>query len=352
MTMRGLGQMARYTHLWVPSYLATRLRRLGESAPTDAWVAIADHFEPLWNGADEKTAGSRVAVWRRHWPEIAARQRDFEGRHPVYSFFYPQEEYRSELVEPLAEMTRKGIADVEVHIHHGGDGEASFTEKMHGFLEALHGPHGLLRREDGRVVFGFIHANWALDNSRPDGRWCGLNDEVSILRDLGCYADFTLPAPDSPCQGGPVNVIYRVTDGPNRPRSFARGALVRPGLPAVGDLTLIPDPLALDSGMRGPLRPCLESGELAGYRLPSRHGARFWLRIAPRLAGHVFIKLFGHGAQERNSGPLLQGGLDVFFSSLEHECTELGIRLHYVLTWGMFRAVDSIRLGADPLAGR
>ena len=35
--------------------------------------------------------------------------------------------------------------------------------------------------------------------SLPDGRWCGLNNELILLRDLGCYADFTLPsAPSRP----------------------------------------------------------------------------------------------------------------------------------------------------------
>ena len=37
--------------------------------------------------------------------------------------------------------------------------------------------------------FGFIHGNWCLDNSRADGRWCGLNNELILLRELGCYAD-------------------------------------------------------------------------------------------------------------------------------------------------------------------
>ena len=30
-----------------------------------------------------------------------------------------------------------------------------------------------------------------------DGRWCGVDDELSLLYDTGCYADFTFPsAPD------------------------------------------------------------------------------------------------------------------------------------------------------------
>ena len=73
-------------------------------------------------------------------------------------------------------------------------GEQSFTGRMSRFIETLAGRHGLLRRHRGKLAFGFIHGNWALDNARPDGRWCGLNNEITLLRDLGCYADFTLPA--------------------------------------------------------------------------------------------------------------------------------------------------------------
>jgi hypothetical protein len=339
----------RHTHLWLPGYLAARLRRIGEAPPTDLWLAIADHYEPLWKGADDATARERVAAWRRMWPEIAGRHHDSDGRPPVYTFFYPQEEYRPELLEPLAEMTRAGIGDVEVHIHHDGEGQARFVAKMRQFLEALHDRHGLLRRRDGRLAFGFIHGNWALDNSRPDGRWCGLDNEIMLLRDLGCYADFTMPAADSPCQAGPVNVVFRATDDPTRPRSHARGAPVRRGQRVSGDLLLIPGPLGLDFRSRGPLRPQIEAGELAGYMLPSPHRARRWLRLAPRIDGHLFLKLFGHGAQERNAGPLLGGGLDLLYESITAECRARQVRFHFVSTWKMFQAVEALESGRDPL---
>ena len=351
--MKGLfGAIAhrlRYVHRWIPGSIASRLRRFGEPAPTDVWVAITDHFEPLWKNPDQATARERVARWRRRWPEIAARHQDARGQRPVYSFFYPQEEYREELVEPLAEMTRQGIADVDIHIHHDGEGETQFVEKMQGFIQALHGNHGLLRRHEGRIVFGFIHGNWALDNSKPDGLHCGLNNEISLLRDLGCYADFTMPSAGEPCQAGPVNSIYRVTDDPARPCSYARGVRVRKGLGAVGDLTLITGPLGFDFRSRGLLRPRIESGEIAGTAPPSRTRVKLWLRLAPRLDGHVFVKLFGHGAQERNSGPLLEGGLDRLFADLAEECVEKNLRLHYVSGWDMFRAVEALRLGENPL---
>jgi hypothetical protein len=347
---RHLGELTRYAHLWLPGYLLDSWRRRGQPRPDHAWFTIADHFEPLWKGPDAAVARERVALWRRRWPEIAENHRDSGGRAPRYTFFYPQEEYREELLAPLAEMTAAGIADVEVHIHHDGEGAQVFVDRMGGFLEALRERHGLLRSWNGHTAFGFIHGNWALDNARPDGRWCGLNNELTLLRELGCYADFTLPAVPNPSQAGPVNTIYRAVDDPLRPRSHARGFPVLPGTDAVGDLTLIPGPLALQWRTDRPWRPRIDTGEIAGYAPPSRERARLWLARAPRLAGHAFIKVFTHGAQERNSSLLLAGGLDRLFEAMSEECAQEGTTLHFVSAWEMWRVVEALRQRSDPLA--
>ncbi len=51
--------------------------------------------------------------------------------------------------------------------------------------------HGVVPQRAGRPAWAFIHGNWALANGRPDGRWCGVDDELALLHELGCYADFT-----------------------------------------------------------------------------------------------------------------------------------------------------------------
>lgn len=344
-----LAQRIRHIDRWVVQYALWSLARR-RSAPRHVWFTMADHFEPLWNGVDMRRASERVAMWRRSWPEIAARHVDSDGAPPVHTFFYPQEEYRHELLEPLAEMCRLGIGDIEIHIHHDNDGEESFVGKMRGFLEALRADHGLLRTHEGKPAFAFIHGNWAIDNARPDGKWCGLNNEISILRDLGCYADFTMPAPHSPCQGGPVNTIFRVEDDPLRPRSHARGVPVRVGEGLSGDLTFIPGPLALVLSPRGALRPRIECGEIAGNQPPSLERARLWLRLAPRLGEHAFLKLFTHGAQERNMGPMLAGDLDRLFECMSSACAAVGAKLHYVSAWGMWNGTEAVRRGLEPAA--
>ena len=124
-------------------------------------------------------------------------------------------------------MVIPGVADVEVHLHHDRETRDAFTGKIREYCNRLTQDHGLLRQHDGRTVFGFIHGNWALDNSRPDGRYCGLNNEITLLRNLGCYADFTMPSGSSPTQSRTVNTTgdysgvsskfslqYQFDDGP------------------------------------------------------------------------------------------------------------------------------------------
>jgi hypothetical protein len=344
-----LVRATRAAHLWLPGYLGERWRRRRLAPPRHVWVTIGDHFEPQWKKPDLAVAVERVARWRKAWPEIAARHADASGRPAQYGFFFPQEEYRPELIEPLAEMARQGVGDVEIHIHHDGGGEAEFLERMGGFIEALHERHGLLRRHEGQVRFGFIHGNWALDNSRPDRRWCGLDNEITLLRQLGCYADFTMPAAPSPCQAGPVNTVYRVADDPARPRSYAAGRPVVPGGPAYGDLTLIPGPLVLDFEGRSAWKPRVDTGELGVNYPPSVARTRSWIEVAPRIEEHVFVKLFAHGAQERHSEALLGSHLDALFSAFETVAREAGLRLHYVTAWEMWLAVEALRLRQNPL---
>jgi hypothetical protein len=87
-------------------------------------------------------------------------------------------------MEPLERMASHGIADVEIHLHHNGEGQQNFVDRISGFTETLSSRHGLLRKHNGSITFGFIHGLWALDNSLPGGRFCGLNNEITLLRDL------------------------------------------------------------------------------------------------------------------------------------------------------------------------
>jgi hypothetical protein len=346
-------KLPRHAEIWLLPYLENRLRAsLHSTRPKRAWVAITDHYEPLGMGASLETALRRVAQWRDQWPRIAEdAPRDAAGQRPQYSFFYPQEEYHREILDGIAEMVRLGVGDVEVHLHHKDEKRDSFIQKVTEFCRRLTQDHGLLRQKDGRTVFGFIHGNWALDNSRPDGAWCGLNGEIALLRDLGCYADFTMPSVPSPTQGHVVNKIYWCTSNPdNRPKSFDRGIEATAGGGKQGDLLMITGPLGLRFG--GRLLPRVESGEVAGYDMPSPPRVRQWFDLAPRIGEDIFIKLYTHGAPERNLEPLLNSGLADLFRQLAEEGARRGIEMHWATAWQMYQAASALIEDGKPAPGR
>ena len=335
--------LPRHAEIWLAAYLKDRLRKsLRSTRPKRAWVAITDHYEPLGMGASKETALGRIAQWREKWPRIADdAPRDAAGQRPQYSFFYPQEEYRRDLLDGLAEIVRLDVGDVEVHLHHDNEQRESFIRKVTDYCRRLNGDHGLLRQQDGHIIFGFIHGNWALDNSRPDGKWCGLDGEIALLRDLGCYADFTMPSAPSATQGCIVNQIYWCTNNPdNRPRSFDHGIEAKAGGGRRGDLLMITGPLGLRFDER--LMPRLETGELAGYDMPTPSRVRRWFDLAPTIGKDIFLKLYTHGAPESNLEPLLSGGLTNLFNWLAEEAERRGIEIHWATAWQMYKAADAL----------
>jgi hypothetical protein len=338
--------LTRHSQVWLPGYIKDRLATLGRKPAKRLWLLFADHFEPLWNGADESIGAERVARWAIHWPAIAAKFQDSSGRPPRYTFFYPEEEYRPRLLEPLERMASEGIADVEVHLHHNGEGQQDFVDRIGGFTETLVSHHGLLRKHKGKVTFGFIHGLWALDNSRPDGRYCGLNNEIALLRDLGCYADFTMPSGASPTQARLINAIYWAVDDPCKPKSYDTGIPVTPGGTATGDLLMIPGPFGLRWAQR--LMPRIEHSELCSYDPATEYRVRRWLELAPRIGDDIFLKLYTHGTQERHSAYLLEGGLEHTLSLITRECQRTGLALHFSTAWEMRQAVDAAARVDEP----
>src|SRR3546814_3205543 len=64
----------------------------------------------------------------------------------------------------------------------------------------------------------------------------GLDNELTLLRELDCYADFTMPSAPSPTQTTTINSIYYATDDPVRPKSHDTSTPARVGVPGRGDL--------------------------------------------------------------------------------------------------------------------
>lgn len=61
------------------------------------------------------------------------------------------------------------------------------------FICYLYEDYGFLSLDDlGWFCYGFIYGNWVFDNLWLDGLYCGVNNEISILKVIGCYVDFMM----------------------------------------------------------------------------------------------------------------------------------------------------------------
>ncbi|HEX5105946.1 MAG TPA: hypothetical protein VFV87_19140 [Pirellulaceae bacterium] len=317
------------------------------------FICVADHYEPQWNSPPASVAAERVQRWIDGYPRMAEGLEDSTGRPPQHTFFYPEEEYEPGYLEALAGLCRAGYGDVEVHLHHDHDTADGLREKLDRFTSVLHHEHGLLERNDaGQITYGFIHGNWALDNSRPDGRWCGVNNELSVLMETGCYADFTMPSAPAECQTSTINSIYYAADDPERPKSHDQGSRARVGsAPRDKTLLMIQGPLALDwSSRKWGLLPRIENGDLTLPRPPTLERLQLWRRAHVHVTGRpdwLFVKLHTHGAQERNAQMLLGEPMRRFHQQLRRFAGENEwFRYYYVTAREMASLVHQAESGA------
>ncbi|HYG78529.1 MAG TPA: hypothetical protein VEK08_26255 [Planctomycetota bacterium] len=336
-------------HNWLPGYLRWRPEPFRPDQPLHLYFCFADHYEPLWAGADVRTGLERVQRWVREYPPLVDSFRDSDGRPAQHSFFFPAEEYRPEFLNLLQGLCSRGYGDVEVHLHHDNDTPANFCETIEQFIEKLQG-HGFLLNRDPRNRFGFIHGNWCLDNSRKDGRWCGINNEINLLRALGCYADFTFPSAPSDTQPAIVNAIYYARDDESRPKSHNTGRRARVGvLPADDELCLITGPLGLNWHSRKfGLLPRIENADVSGGLTADARRCRAWMNLGSRVIGapnHVFVKVHTHGTQERIHSCVLGEQARVMYRSLS-EMEREGVQLHFVTAYEMWQKVRQLELGS------
>ncbi|MBO0701213.1 MAG: hypothetical protein J2P46_22640, partial [Zavarzinella sp.] len=288
-------------------------------------------------------ARERVRRWVEEYPKLFSAFRDSDGRPPRHSFFYPEEEYEAEFLDDLAGLCRQGFGEVEIHLHHDNDTAENLRRTLTGFKRVLSERHGLLShdRATGAVAYGFIHGNWALDNARSDGRWCGVNNELDVLRETGCYADFTLPSAPSETQTRTINRIYYAVDDPARPKSHDRGVAVGTARRPDRALMLIQGPLCLDWGRRkAGVVPRIENANLQGTQAPTGQRLDLWLRCrvqVPTRPDWFFVKLHTHGANEANMPVLLGEPMARFHQLLRDRADrDPAFRFHYVTAREMY----------------
>lgn len=336
---------------WLPSYVRDTIflrKNRFDTKPTDIIFCIADHFEPGEGAVDSVIAKNRVNRWLAEYPKSVDGHSDADGFPPRHTWFFCAHDDKDGCLEDMISICEKGYGEIELHLHHDHippfpDTAGSLENKINGLLDRW-GRLGIfgLDKKEGRKKFGFIHGDWALDNSRS-GKHCGINNELRILSRCGCYADFTFPCLNE-AQPNKINAIYYAEDDPDLPKSYNTGIDVRRGSASRGDLMIIQGPIGLRFKRNFPFLG-IESANISDTDAPSMRRVDLWIRTGIRVKGKgdwVFVKVHSHGARETNAGMLLGEEMEEMYAYLEKKYNDgRNYRLHYVSAREMFNIIKA-----------
>jgi hypothetical protein len=260
----------------------------------------------------------------------------------------------------LADLEADGMGEVEIHLHHGverPDTADQTRRALTEFRDLLAEEHGCLSREAGdtRPRYAFVHGNLALANSMG-GRFCGVDDEMGILAETGCYMDLTLPAAPGQAQVAMINTIYQCGRPLHERAPHRVGHPLRVGGPGVRLPVILTGPLVFDWSRRkhGFPKPRIEDGALTSTSPLSEARLNLWRNARVTVSGRadwVFLKLYCHGFfpgdQEATLGyPILK-----FWSDMIENAERSGrFQIHFVTAREAFNiamaAVDGF--GGNP----
>jgi len=345
-------------HLWLFSYLRQRtvnvIVRKKKIEEKHFIIAICDHFDFGSRGEYRQGEERTIELWEQNFPPLSDRHKDCNGINLQHTWFFPPHYDRADYLERLVNLCKRGYGEIEMHLHHDHmkpypDTSETLRKKIRDCVEK-YAKFGVFCLENGERRFGFIHGDWALDNSRG-GMYCGVNDEIKILAEEGCYADFTFPSLHD-AQPKKINSIYYVKDDPLKPKSYNTGIDVKVGGQLWGDLMLIQGPLWIRGKRKYgiPFFPAIESSELQGNSVLEIERMESWIEANVHVKGRpdwVFIKLHTHGAMKPNFDHNIGEMADKFFTELEEKYNNRGngYYLHYVTSREMYNIVKAAEAG-------
>ena len=292
---------------------------------------VANHFEPSWSahgllGLDAQLR--RLDQWHEMARQTGEAVRDAEGTKFRHTNFYPAEQYFPEILEKMAALQAEGLGETEIHLHHGveaPDTAENLRKVLTGFRDCLAEEHQLLSRLDGVGAprYAFVHGNLALANS-CGGRFCGVDEEMQILADTGCYADMTLASAPDESQVAMINKIYECGYPLTEKVPHRRGKSVEAGRGSTQMPLIFTGPLVFNwtRRIKGVPVPRLEDGALV-HNQPMDL-ARFlrWKNANITVKGRtdwVFVKLYCHGFFDHDQRACIGADAREFFSRIvEH----------------------------------
>jgi hypothetical protein len=280
-----------------------------------------------------------VEWWTREYPKVVDNCRDHDGHPLVHTYFYPAEQYDEGLLQMLADHCHAGWGEVEVHLHHGflrPDTAENTRQLLTEFRDRLALRHRCLALEEGstRPAYAFVHGNFALANSAA-GRFCGVDSEMQILAETGCYADLTMPSGiGHPAQIAKINSVYECALPLDQPAPHRQGNdLVVGRMPATFPL-IVQGPLVADlpRSLRS-ARPVLENGVFTGANPPTMHRLSLWKQARVRVLGRpdwLFIKLYCHSMNPTQKGAVIGDSFRNFLAALIGGAADRKETLHFV----------------------
>jgi hypothetical protein len=318
-------------------------------------IALADHFEPSISHkggyAEKSEQVRRLHRWCSEYPKLVDPWRDSDGYPFRHTYFSPAEQYDPELVNTLANHCHEGWGEVEIHLHHGvekPDNSVRTRELLESFRDNLATDHGCLSRdsEAGSPKYAFVHGNFALANS-AEGRCCGVDDEIQILSDTGCYADMTLPSAPNVSQTSKINALYEPEAPLSRRAAHRWGRDLVVGRRPEQFPLILQGPLAFGWKPNGTIpRPYIENGAISDRTLPTLDRLERWESAGISVKGRedwVFIKLHCHGMDPDDRESMLGKPMREFLETVTRVSKESGeFALHFVTA----REMSNIALAA------
>ena len=330
---------------WLSRYAWQVLTRRPARGPVHVIIAIADHFEPSVLPGRGRARASyeeqdrRLEAWCREYPKTIGSYCDNDGRPLLHTYFYPAEQYQRELLERLANHCHSGWGEIEIHLHHGAEkpdtAENTRTQLLN-FRDALAYTHGCLSYVDGSSIpqYAFVHGNFALANS-AGGRACGVDNELQVLAETGCYADLTMPtAAFHSAQTAKVNSLYECSLPLSQRAAHRRGRDLRRGRsPSVLPL-MIQGPLLITfGGSARNGRIGIENAALTGANPPTLERLRLWKKAGITVQGRpdwLFIKLHCHSMDPTDREAVIGQPFQRFLSELVEGAANRGEMIHFV----------------------
>jgi len=291
-------------HIWLYDYIYSNIYNFftlpSKSNKTkDIMFLFVDHYE-LAGKSD------RLSAWLNDYPTMVSKYRDFDGVKPQHTWFYALDLTNEEELKAIKPLVDEGFGEVELHWHHSHKSSQQFELDLKNGLEVFH-KYGYMKSYNNSThsSFSFIHGNWSLNNSRGE-EFCGINNEIEILKKYGCYGDFTFPAMFSPAQPKYVNKItYTNLDTINKSYNHARISEV--GKYETDDeFMIMQGPLAINfKDWRHKWHPTIENGDINGdFTQNSSKRIDCWIRQNIHVKNNpdwIFVKIFCHGAQDYKS---------------------------------------------------